>query len=89
MLVVFYNVIKKCLKIFMVLLFFILTFSFIRNYKMSDETYGSDGFRVECLHNERGKLIKGGSLFNNIYDFWLYIHAAGFIIDGTIPRLQS
>ena len=56
---------------------------------MSDETYGSDGFRVEFLHNERGKLIKGGSLFNNIYDFWLYIHAAGFIIDGTIPRLQS
>ena len=46
---------------------------------MSDETYGSDGFRVEFLHDKRGKLIKGDSLFNNIYDFWVCIHAAGFM----------
>ena len=25
---------------------------------MSNETYGSDGFRVELLHDEKGKLIK-------------------------------
>ena len=36
---------------------------------MSDETSDSDGFRVEFLHDERGKLINGDSLFNNIYDF--------------------
>ena len=36
---------------------------------MSDETYGFDRFRVECLNDETGKLIKGNSLFNNIYDF--------------------
>ena len=46
---------------------------------MSDETSDSDGFRVDFLHDERGKLIKGDSLFNNIYDFWLCIHAAGFM----------
>ena len=46
---------------------------------MSDETYGFDGFRVECLRDERGKLIKVDSLFNNIYDFWVCIDAAGFM----------
>ena len=46
---------------------------------MSDETYGFDGLRVECLRDERGKLIKVDSLFNNIYDFWVCIHAAGFM----------
>ena len=79
MLVVFYSLIKKCLTILMVLLFFILTFSFVRNYKMSDETYGSDGFRVGFLHDKRGKLIKGNSLFNNIYGLWVCIHAARFM----------
>ena len=70
---------KKCLKILMVLLFFILTFSFIRNYKMSDEIYSSDGFQVEFLHDERGKLIKSDSLFNSVYDFGVCIHAAAFM----------
>ena len=46
---------------------------------MSDETYGSDGFWVESLHDERGKLIKCDSLFNNICDFWVCIHATGFM----------
>ena len=59
--------------------FLYFDFSFIRNYKMSDETYDSDGFRKEFLHDERGKLIKGDSLFNNIYDFWVCIHAAKFM----------
>ena len=66
--------------------FLYFDFSLIRNYKMSDETV-----RKEFLHDERGKLIKGDSLFNNIYDFWVCIHAEGFmkLISGTIPRLQS
>ena len=46
---------------------------------MSDETYGSDGFRLDFFYDERGKLIKGNSLFNNIYDFWVCIHATGFM----------
>ena len=46
---------------------------------MNDKTYGSDGFWVELLHDERGKLIKGDSLFNSIYDFWVCIHAVGFM----------
>ena len=46
---------------------------------MSNENYGSDGFRVDFLYNERGKLIKGDSLFHNIYDFWVCIHASGFM----------
>ena len=46
---------------------------------MSDKTYGSDGFWVEFLHDERGKLIKGDSLFNNIYDFWVCVHVTGFM----------
>ena len=48
-----------------------------KNIKMSDETYGS--FRVEFLHNERRKLIKGDTLCHNIYDFWACIHCKGFM----------
>ena len=44
---------------------------------MSDETYGS--FRVEFQYNERGKLIKGDTLFHNICDFWVCIHCEGFM----------
>ena len=44
---------------------------------MSDETYGS--FRVEFQYNERGKLIKGDTLFHNICDFWGCIHCEGFM----------
>ena len=46
---------------------------------MSDKTYGSDGFRTDFLHDGRGKLIKGEKLFLNIYDFWVCIHASGFM----------
>ena len=46
---------------------------------MGDETYGSDGFRTNFLHDERGKLIKGEHLFLNIYTFWVCIHASGFM----------
>ena len=46
---------------------------------MSDETYGSDGFCTDFLQDERGKLIKGENLFLNIYDFWVCIHASGFM----------
>ena len=58
---------------------------------MGDETYGSDGFRTNFLHDERGKLIKGEHLFLNIYTFWVCIHASGFmkVIGGTTQRLQN
>ena len=50
---------------------------YYKNLKTSDETYGS--FWVEDLHDERGKLIKGDTLFHNIFDFWACIHCEGFI----------
>ena len=40
------------------------------------ETYGSDDLRVACLHDERGKDIKGESLFLNLQDYWTLIHVA-------------
>ena len=40
---------------------------------MSGETHGSDGFRTDFLHYERGKFI----LY--IYNFWVCIHASGFM----------
>ena len=36
---------------------------------MSYETYGF--FRKEFLNDKKGKLIKSGELFLNIYDFWV------------------
>ena len=42
---------------------------------MNTETYGS--FRVEFLHDEEGKMLKGDSLFLNVYDFWC-LHCSGF-----------
>ena len=39
------------------------------------ETYGSDGVRVACLHDEKGKNLKGESLFFNLYDYWTLLHA--------------
>ena len=39
------------------------------------ETYGSAGLRVACLHDGRGKNIKGESLFLNLYDHWVLIYA--------------
>ena len=40
---------------------------------MSYETYGS--FRVEFLHDKKGKLLKSDELFLYIYDFWVLTHA--------------
>ena len=56
-------------------------FSLIENLKMDErfETYGSDGFKVQFLHNERGKLIKTDKLFCNLYDFCVIQHASGFM----------
>ena len=39
------------------------------------ETYGSAGLRVACLHDGRGKNIKGESLFLNLDDHWVLIYA--------------
>ena len=36
---------------------------------------GSDGFRVQFLHDKRGKLIKTDKLFHNLHDFWAIQHA--------------
>lgn len=60
-----------------ILMVLFLFFQSYKNLKMSDKTYGS--FRVEFLHDERGKLIKGDTLFHNIYDFWVCIHCKGFM----------
>ena len=48
-------------------------FFFFSPTKMS-ETYGSGDLRVECLHDKRGKNIKGESLFLNLYDYWTLLH---------------
>ena len=39
------------------------------------ETYGPDNLRVACLRDEKGKKIKGESLFFDLYDYWTLIHA--------------
>ena len=49
-------------------------FNFFSLVKVS-EAYGSDDLRVECLHDKRGKNIKGESLFLNLYDYWTLLHA--------------
>ena len=64
----------KCLTILMVPLF--LFFSLIENFKMGDMVEnGSDGFRVQFLHDKRGKLIRTDKLFHNLHDFWAIQHA--------------
>ena len=39
------------------------------------ETYGSDNLRAECLHEEKGKKVKGESLFLNLFDYWTLLNA--------------
>ena len=34
---------------------------------------------MEFLRDEKGKLIKGDSLFHNIYDFWVSIYGPGYM----------
>ena len=48
---------------------------------MSDrfETYGSADIRTRFLNDERGKLIKSDSLFENLYDYWTCLHVSGVI----------
>ena len=48
-------------------------FIFLVLIKMS-ETYGSYELRVACLHDQKGKNIKGESLFLNLYDYWTLLH---------------
>ena len=50
------------------------------------ETYGSAHLRVACLHDERGKNMKGESLFLNLYDYWTLIHA-GFRFNWIEPKI--
>ena len=38
------------------------------------ETYGSAGLRVMFMDDEKGKLIKTDTLFENLYDFWTSYH---------------
>ena len=59
--------------------FFFFFLALQETLKISNETYGSDGFQVEFLRDKKGKLIKGNCLFHNIYDFWVSIHASGFM----------
>ena len=60
-------------------LFFSASYKFL--VEMSTETY--DSFRVEFLHNKEGEILRGNSLFCNIYD--LLIHCSGFFL-GTYER---
>ena len=64
---------------FIFYLFIFLFLALQETLRMSNETYGSDGFRVEFFRDEKGKFIKGDCLFHNIYDFWVSIHASGFM----------
>ena len=38
------------------------------------DTYGSANLRVLFMNDERGKMIKTDSLFENLYDFWTSYH---------------
>ena len=38
------------------------------------ETYGSANLRVLFMNDERGKMVKTDSLFENLYDFWTSYH---------------
>ena len=40
------------------------------------ETYRSDNLKVECLHYEKGKKVKGESLFLKFFDYWTLLNAA-------------
>ena len=50
------------------------------------ETYGSADLRVACLDDERGKNIKGESLFLNLYDYWTLVQA-GFRFNWIEPKI--
>ena len=53
---------------------------------MNDETSDSDGFRVEFLHDERGKLIKATvySVIFTIFGFAFMLRGLRRLIAGTI-----
>ena len=38
------------------------------------ETYGSANLRILFMNDERGKMVKTDSLFENLYDFWTSYH---------------
>ena len=59
----------------------LIFFSLIISLRMSDsfETYGSVDIRTRFLNDERGKLIKSDSLFENLYDYWTCLHLSGII----------
>ena len=61
---------------------YFFSFLFLQLYnkflEMSTETCGS--FRVEFLHDEEGKLMKGNSLFLNVYNFWSLLRCV-FMLD--------
>ena len=72
---------------------FIYFFFFSSSYKflveMITETYGS--FRVEFLYDEEGEILRGDSLFFNIYDLWS-VHRSGFLLgtyDHKVTKLRK
>ena len=44
------------------------------------ETYSSADIRTSFLNDERGNLIKSGSLYVNLYDYWTCFHASNSIV---------
>ena len=50
------------------------------------ETYGSAGLRVMFMDDEKGKLIKTDTLFENLYDFWTSYHDPCKIILGIVQK---
>ena len=56
---------------------------------MITETYGS--FRVEFLYDEEGEILRGDTLFFNIYDLWS-VHRSGFLLgtyDHKVTKLKK
>ena len=49
--------------------FIFYIFSLIKNILWIDD------LRVACLNDGKGKNMKGESLFLNLYDYWMRIHA--------------
>ena len=54
------------------------------------ETYGSAGLRVMFMDDEKGKLLKTDTLFENLYDFWTSYHdPCSIIFSWYCPKIRK
>ena len=44
------------------------------------ETYSSADIRTSFFNDEKGKLIKSDTLYENLYDYWTCFHATNSIV---------